>query len=216
MVMIVDIHTHYFRPELDFGPTLRADMARCGVDWTAWGDVGERHLETTQEADVAVVFGLLAQATGWNTPNEAVAAHVGRTAAANRITDYRGLYAAHPFAALALAFFLLCLAGLPPGVIGLFAKVTVFSVAVGSGLGRLAAVMAVNVVIALYYYLAWTAVLFRAPAAAGATGFPAPARTARHPMTAPLTAVVALTAVLAVALSGAPQLVLRFAATALL
>ena len=63
--MIVDVHTHFFRPERDFGPNLRADMARCGVDATAWGDVGERHLETTRAADVAVVFGLQAQATGW-------------------------------------------------------------------------------------------------------------------------------------------------------
>jgi predicted TIM-barrel fold metal-dependent hydrolase len=76
--MIVDVHTHFFRPELDFGPDLRADMARCGVDPAAWGDVGERHLETTRAADVAVVFGLQAQATGWNIPNDAVAAHVAR------------------------------------------------------------------------------------------------------------------------------------------
>jgi uncharacterized protein len=38
--------------------------------------VGERHLETTRAADVAVVFGLQARATGWNIPNDAVAAHV--------------------------------------------------------------------------------------------------------------------------------------------
>lgn len=76
--MIIDVHTHFFRPELDFGPALRADMARCGVDPAAWGDVGERHLETTRDADVAVVFGLQAGATGWNVPNDAVAKHVLR------------------------------------------------------------------------------------------------------------------------------------------
>src|ERR1051325_5466094 len=76
--MIVDVHTHFFRPELDLGPALRADMARCGVNPAAWGDVGERHLETTREADVAVVFGLQARATGWNVPNDAVAKHVLR------------------------------------------------------------------------------------------------------------------------------------------
>ncbi|KUN85340.1 NADH-quinone oxidoreductase subunit N [Streptomyces bungoensis] len=135
----------------------------------------------------------------------AVAALVGRTRTANRISDYRGLYAANPAAALLLAFFLLCLAGLPPGVIGLFAKVTVFSAAVDAGLGWLAVVMAVNVVIALFYYLQWTALLFRAP-----EGEPA-----RHRVPAPLTAALALTGVLGVALSGAPQLVLRFAATGL-
>ncbi|MFF2328188.1 MULTISPECIES: NADH-quinone oxidoreductase subunit N [unclassified Streptomyces] len=159
----------------------------------------------------------------------AVAALVARTNPGNRISDYRGLYATRPFAALAMAFFLLCLAGLPPGIIGLFAKVTVFSAAVDAGLGWLAVVMAVNVVIALYYYLRWTAVLFRAPeeAPAGAataekppTGkapaeepptaaTPAPIR---HRAPASLTAAIALTAVLGVVLSGAPQTVLRFAA----
>ncbi|MFD9487966.1 NADH-quinone oxidoreductase subunit N [Streptomyces sp. NPDC059991] len=98
----------------------------------------------------------------------AVAALVARTRPLNRIADYRGLYAERPFAALALGFFLLCLAGLPPGIIGLFAKVTVFSAAVDAGLGWLAVVMALNVVIALYYYLRWTAVLFRAPEGAEA------------------------------------------------
>ncbi|MFJ9371870.1 NADH-quinone oxidoreductase subunit N [Streptomyces sp. NPDC101455] len=135
----------------------------------------------------------------------AVAALVGRSRALNRISDYRGLYASNPLAALLLAFFLLCLAGLPPGVIGLFAKVTVFSAAVNAGLGWLAVVMAVNVVIALFYYLQWTALLFRAPEG----------EHAKHRVPAPLTAALALTGALGIALSGAPQLVLRFAGTGL-
>lgn len=140
----------------------------------------------------------------------AVAALVARTSPDNRITDYRGLYARRPLAALALGFFLLCLAGLPPGVIGLFAKVTVFNAAVDAGLGWLAVVMAVNVVIALYYYLQWTAVLFKP--ADGEAEAPQPA--GRIPL--PLAAAIGLAAVLGVALSGAPQLVLRFASGALL
>ncbi|ATL84636.1 NADH-quinone oxidoreductase subunit N [Streptomyces malaysiensis subsp. malaysiensis] len=155
----------------------------------------------------------------------AVAALVARTSPANRLTDYRGLYAARPAAALALGFFLLCLAGLPPGVIGLFAKVTVFTAAVDAGLGWLAVVMALNVVMALYYYLQWTAVLFRAPehsAAAesvpGGTAEPVPAAGAvvARPRAVPLTAAIGLTAVIGIALSGAPQLVLRFASGTLL
>lgn len=74
--MIIDIHTHFFRPELDFGPRLQADMARCGIETSVWGDIGERHLETTREADVAIVFGLQASETDWNIPNDVVAAHV--------------------------------------------------------------------------------------------------------------------------------------------
>ncbi|WP_371546799.1 NADH-quinone oxidoreductase subunit N [Streptomyces sp. NBC_00554] len=135
----------------------------------------------------------------------AVAALVARTSPLNRISDYRGLYAASPLSALLLGFFLLCLAGLPPGIIGLFAKVTVFSAAVDAGLGWLAVVMAVNVVIALFYYLQWTTLLFRAP-----EGEPG-----KHRVPAPLTAAIALTAVLGIALSGAPQLALRFSATGL-
>jgi predicted TIM-barrel fold metal-dependent hydrolase len=74
--MIIDIHTHFFRPEIDFGPKLKADMIRCGIDASVWGDVGQRHLETTLKADVAIVFGLKASETDWNIPNEIVAAHV--------------------------------------------------------------------------------------------------------------------------------------------
>ena len=92
-----------------------------------------------------------------------VAALVARTRPLNRVADYRGLYATRPLAALAMGFFLLCLAGLPGGIIGLFAKVTVFSSGVDAGLGWLAVVMAVNVVIALYYYLQWTALLSALP-----------------------------------------------------
>ncbi|MFI5620891.1 NADH-quinone oxidoreductase subunit N [Streptomyces sp. NPDC051567] len=141
----------------------------------------------------------------------AVAALVARTKPLHRISDYRGLYAERPLAALALAFFLLCLAGLPPGIIGLFAKVTVFRSAVEAGLGWLAVLMAVNVVIALYYYLRWTALLFRAPEPEAGDAAP-PART-KAPW--PVTAAITLTAALAVALSGAPELVLRFASGSL-
>ncbi|MFI1725933.1 NADH-quinone oxidoreductase subunit N [Streptomyces sp. NPDC020489] len=163
----------------------------------AYSDDPERSIGST------VAYALMYAAV--NLGAFAVAALVGRTRALNRLTDYRGLHASNPSAALLLAFFLLCLAGLPPGIIGLFAKVTVFSAAVDAGLGWLAVVMAANVVIALYYYLQWTALLFRAP-----EGEPAP-----HRIPAPLTAAIALTGVLGIALSGAPQLVLRFADTGL-
>lgn len=74
--MIVDIHTHVFRPDTDFGPKLLADMERCKIDPTIWRDLGEKHLESTKAADVAIVFGLQASATDWNIPNDMVAAHV--------------------------------------------------------------------------------------------------------------------------------------------
>ncbi len=74
--MIVDVHTHVFRPARDFGPRLVADLNRCGVDPASWGDVCARHLETTRAAEVAIVFGIQAAATGWHVPNDFVAAHV--------------------------------------------------------------------------------------------------------------------------------------------
>lgn len=149
----------------------------------------------------------------------AVVALVARTAPLNRIADYRGLYATRPLTALAMGFFLLCLAGLPPGIIGLFAKVTVFSSAVDAGLGWLAVIMGVNVVIALYYYLQWTTLLFRAPEGApegapagteASTGEPV-----RKRAPAPVTVAIVITAVVGVVLSGYPQLVLRVAASSL-
>ncbi len=114
----------------------------------------------------ALMYGLV------NLGAFAVAVLVSGSRPDSRLRDYRALYASRPAAALALAFFLLCLAGLPPGVIGLFAKVAVFATALHAGLGWLAVVMAVNVVIAMYYYLRWIALLFARPdaVASGAVG----------------------------------------------
>ncbi|MET9046823.1 NADH-quinone oxidoreductase subunit N [Streptomyces sp. NPDC004362] len=193
----------------------QATRAYSAVRLLAWSSVGQAgyllvpiaaagYSKDAQKAiGSTVAYALMYAAI--NLGAFAVAALVGRTRTLNRITDYRGLYASNPLAALILAFFLLCLAGLPPGIIGLFAKVTVFSAAVDAGLGWLAVVMAVNVVIALFYYLQWTTVLFRAP-----EGEPEKQR-----VPAPLTAAIALSGVLGVALSGAPQLVLRFSETGL-
>ncbi|WP_443333292.1 NADH-quinone oxidoreductase subunit N [Streptomyces sp. CB01580] len=211
-----------------------ADRARSAVRLLAWSSVGQagyllvpiaaaayasdRHVGST------VAYALMYAVV--NLGAFAVAALVARTHPGNRLSDYRGLYADRPLAALALAFFLLCLAGLPPGIIGLFAKVTVFSAAVDAGLGWLAVVMAVNVVIALYYYLRWTAVIFRAPERAAdeaadrpAGGTPAvspaaPASTGHH-VPVPVTLAIALTAVVGIVLSGAPQTILEFAAVGL-
>ncbi|MEU8944029.1 NADH-quinone oxidoreductase subunit N [Streptomyces sp. NPDC048489] len=193
----------------------RATRAYSAVRLLAWSSVGQAGYLLVPIASAAyskdaekaigstVAYALMYAAV--NLGAFAVAALVARTSPRNRISDYRGLYARSPLSALLLGFFLLCLAGLPPGIIGLFAKVTVFSAAVDAGLGWLAVIMAVNVVIALFYYLQWTTLLFRSPEG----------ETERHRVPAPLTAAIALTAVLAIALSGAPQLILRFSATTL-
>ncbi|ONK12179.1 NADH-quinone oxidoreductase subunit N [Streptomyces sp. MP131-18] len=164
---------------------------------------------TEEGAGATVAYALMYGAV--NLGAFAVAAHVARQRPAHRVDDYRGLWARQPAAALAMGFFLLCLAGLPPGVIGLFAKVAVFETAVDAGLGVLAVVMAVNVAIALYYYLRWTAVLFQ-PAPHGAAEPDAP----RRLPAAPLTAAIGLAAGVGIVLSGAPQLILTFASGTLL
>lgn len=183
----------------------QATRAYSAVRLLAWSSVGQAGYLLVPIAAAAysddaehaigstVAYALMYAAV--NLGAFAVAALVGRTRTTNRISDYRGLYAKNPSAALLLAFFLLCLAGLPPGIIGLFAKVTVFSAAVDAGLGWLAVVMAVNVVIALYYYLQWTALLFRDPEG----------EHEKHRVPAPLTIAMVLTAALGVALSGAPS-----------
>ncbi|MFC5910846.1 NADH-quinone oxidoreductase subunit N [Streptacidiphilus monticola] len=120
---------------------------------------------------------------------------------AGRVDDYRGLARSRPATALAMAFFLLSLAGLPPGVVGLFGKFVVFRAAVDGGLGWLAVIMAVNVVLGLFYYLRWTAKLFQPTAAE--------APLAARPLPLPLGLALGLTAVIGVVLSVAPQLVLQ-------
>ncbi|MER8093331.1 NADH-quinone oxidoreductase subunit N [Streptomyces goshikiensis] len=198
-----------------------ADRVNGAVRLLAWSSVGQAGYLLVPIAAAAysdrdqigstVAYALMYAAV--NLGAFAVAALVARTKPLQRLADYRGLYARRPLAALSLAFFLLCLAGLPPGIIGLFAKVTVFQSAVDAGLGWLAVVMAVNVVIALYYYLRWTALLFRTPEEGGAAPDPAAAARSRAPL--PVTAAIVLTIVTALVLSGAPQLVLRFASGSL-
>lgn len=194
-----------------------ATRARSAVRLLAWSSVGQAGYLLVPIAAAAyagdeqigstVAYALMYAVV--NLGAFAVAAVVARSHPGNRLGDYQGLYATRPLAALTLGFFLLCLAGLPPGIIGLFAKVTVFSSAVDAGLGWLAVVMAVNVVIALYYYLRWTAALFRAPATAtDPQEAPVPHG---HRVPAPLTLAIVLTAVTGITLSGAPQLILRFA-----
>nr|WP_050493402.1 NADH-quinone oxidoreductase subunit N [Streptomyces sp. NRRL B-1381] len=206
----------------------RADRARSAVRLLAWSSVAQAGYllvpiaaaaySSDEQIGSTVAYALMYAVV--NLGAFAVAALVSRTHRGNRLTDYRGLYATRPLAALALGFFLLCLAGLPPGIIGLFAKVTVFSAAVDAGLGWLAVVMAVNVVIALYYYLQWTASLFRTPLGAPEpiapnTGEEPRARPRRFRAPTPLTTAIVLTAAAGILLSGAPQAVLRFASVSL-
>ena len=82
---------------------------------------------------------------------------------ARDLASYRGLVDDHPVLAAALGLALLSLAGLPPGVLGLVAKVTALRPVVGSELWLLAVVAAVNAVLGVAVYLRWLRAALTAP-----------------------------------------------------
>jgi NADH-quinone oxidoreductase subunit N len=122
---------------------------------------------------VGASMGYLAIYAFVNLSAFAVAAVVGTRYPAQRLSDYRGLVRDEPGAGWPLAFALLALAGLPPGVVGLLAKVVVFDAAAGTATW-LAVVMAVNVAIGLVYYARWLAELFLPGEAEGASAYDVP------------------------------------------
>ncbi len=76
------------------------------------------------------------------------------------ITAYRGAGRRSPWLGAALVLAVAGLAGLPPGLAGLFAKVTIVDALIDRGWGWLAGVVALNAVIALAYYVRVAAVLY--------------------------------------------------------
>lgn len=121
-----------------------------------------------------------------------VTVHTGRA-----LTAYRGLFRLHPLLAGLLAFALVSLAGLPPGILGLVAKIVALRPVVDDGLWWLALVAVANAVLGIAVYLRWVAVLFGDPAT------DATPRIARSSLAALLLVASAL-----VATSAAPQLLL--------
>lgn len=115
------------------------------------------------------------------------------------IADYRGAARRAPLATAAFVFALVGLAGLPPGLAGLFAKVVVVRSLLSGGSAWLAIVVAVNAVIGLAYYVRVAAVLLT-PA-----GAPDPARAPRR---WPAFAALGAESIVAVVVGFAPQLVL--------
>ena len=118
------------------------------------------------------------------------------------IADYQGAARRRPWPAGVLALALIGLAGLPPGLAGLFAKVVVVRALLGASTGWLALVVALNAVLGLAYYLRAAAPLF-----GPAPGARPPGRTPW-----PVAAALAGAALVAVVVGFAPQLVLAAAA----
>lgn len=77
--MIVDIHTHFMDLGKHCDPKVASDIARCKMEPWQWEFSAEDHDQGTAAADIAVVFGIKAVRTGWDVPNEFVAAHVRRS-----------------------------------------------------------------------------------------------------------------------------------------
>jgi NADH-quinone oxidoreductase subunit N len=95
------------------------------------------------------------------------------------IADYRSVGRRAPWVAGAFTLAFAGLAGLPPGLAGLFAKVTVVRALLAGGAGWLAVIVALNAVVGLAYYVRVVATLFAlapsdAHGAAAARRFPVP------------------------------------------
>ncbi|MFC5921892.1 NADH-quinone oxidoreductase subunit N [Micromonospora vulcania] len=126
------------------------------------------------------------------------------------VDDLRGAARRHPWRGAALGLALIGLAGLPPGLAGLFAKVTVVRALLDGGAAWLALVVAVNAVIGLAYYLRLTAALW-APEASPAPTAALPGGAAAVPLVGVVAVVLAVATVAALVLGVAPQLVLDLA-----
>ncbi|OWV06290.1 NADH-quinone oxidoreductase subunit N [Micromonospora wenchangensis] len=128
------------------------------------------------------------------------------------LADLRGAARRRPWAGAAFALALVGLAGLPPGLAGLFAKVTVVRAVLDGGAGWLALVVAVNAVIGLAYYLRLAATLYADPPAPASAGEPAASvRVAPARAAWPVSVALAGATALAVVIGFAPQLVLDLA-----
>jgi NADH-quinone oxidoreductase subunit N len=171
-----------------------SSIAQAGFILVPFGAVAAG-LSGSEGLLVAVVAYLVAYAA-MNLGAFSVVALVWRERPAARISDFRGLAWESPWLGIALAFFLAGLAGLPPGIIGLFIKVQVLAVPVATGAWWLAASMAVATVLGLAYYLPWAAMVFRRPKVAAA---PPLAGRAALPAKLAVAAMLAVTVTLSVA-----------------
>jgi NADH-quinone oxidoreductase subunit N len=129
------------------------------------------------------------------------------------IASYRGAGRRTPWPAAAMVLSLAGLAGLPPGLAGLFAKVTIINALITRHWGWLAGVVALNAVIALAYYVRVAATLYApaptAPGPAHAVVDPALLEAATHPrlpISRPVAATLIAATAIAVVLGFAPQI----------
>ncbi|MFI6828793.1 NADH-quinone oxidoreductase subunit N [Kribbella sp. NPDC050241] len=142
---------------------LRQQEAVRLLAWSSIGQVGFL-LAPLAVGDAQAVVGYLAAYVVVTVGAFGAVAVVQRHRPGGLLTDYRGMVRSEPGLAGALIFFLVVLAGLPPGLAGLFTKFAAFQAVIDAHLGWLAIVMAINVMIGLAVYLRWVSELFRLPA----------------------------------------------------
>lgn len=87
----------------------------------------------------------------------------GEPGSRRELTAYRGLVRTHPHIGGPLLLALLVLAGLPPGILGLVAKVVALRPLLEAGLWPLAVVAVLGVVLGIAVYARWIAILLVAP-----------------------------------------------------
>lgn len=141
---------------------------RTAVRLLAWSTVGQAGwvlLPLVAAASQGRLTAVVAAATGYLlayvVASLAVFAVVVRVAERHPDGDrhplsaYAGLWRRRPALALVLGLGLLCLAGLPPGVMGVVAKIVVLVPAVAVGAWGVVAVAIANVVLGAAVYLRW-------------------------------------------------------------
>jgi NADH-quinone oxidoreductase subunit N len=157
---------------------VQALRQRHAVRLLAWSSVAQAGyilvpLGTGTVSGVGASMGYLAVYALVNLGAFAAAAVVGTRYPGQQLSDYRGLAREEPGVGWPMAFALLALAGLPPGVVGLLAKVVVLDAAAGP-VTWLAVVMAVNVAIGVVYYVRWLLLLVQPASEPGASTYDVP------------------------------------------
>ncbi len=94
------------------------------------------------------------------TSRAASSSPAGAVTAGRPLAAYTGLLRSNPAVGVPLGLALLVLAGLPPGVIGLLAKVVAMRPVVGAQLWPLAVIAVVAAVLGIAVYVRWIAILF--------------------------------------------------------
>jgi len=180
-----------------------SSIAQAGYILVPLAVAGSAGAEAADSAFTAVVVYLLVYAA-MNLGAFAIVIAVARKTRSGEISSYGGLYEYAPGLAVIMTIFLFSLAGIPP-LAGLWAKLFVFRSVIDAGTPwalLLGVVVAVNSVIALFYYAAIAKEMWMNPVPDGDT---TPIR-----VPPPLVTALAITAVVVVVVGVYPQTFANF------